>query len=128
VSFKKARITNFEMLLLRACKSREPEQRLNSLMRRFYLPVKSQLTNDYRISIRLSTLVDDYELFTVTDIVSALRAEDEWLYEREGDVLPLNYFTLLKRVLTSKIRHVTVSDFNDVENVRWPAWSKRYIK
>jgi hypothetical protein len=72
--------------------------------------------------------VDDYELFTVTDIVSALHAGDEWLYEREGDVLPLNYFTLLKRVLTSKIRHVTVSDFNDVENVRWPAWSKRYIK
>ena len=96
---------NTTQLFIRACKSKNPEKRINSVYRRFYTHHSDA---DIHIINILSRICDMYLKLRVVDVISEISPEKAWL-TCNGEY---NYNKACLSVLTSKIRLSEVKVFN----------------
>lgn len=98
-------LSKTEMLFIRACKSRNPQKRLKSVYRRFYL-ADVEHSDVYILGI-LAEIVDQYIPMTLTEALSRMNPEDIYTWKAEND----NYTSRCLASVTSYIRLTGASKF-----------------
>lgn len=86
-----------QTLFIRACKSKDPEKRVDSVYRRFYLPYNESDTN----AIIASLLIEIIEEYTPIRLHNLLRELSPQAYFYNPEV---EYWTKVKKILISHIR------------------------
>lgn len=103
-------MNKIDQLIIRACKSKDPDTRLKSVYRRFYL------SNDdlFFASITgiLARLCEDNLNFTVGALITELNPHNGWKYGVNPCNHDYDYWEHCSKVLTSKIRLSMVSEFD----------------
>lgn len=102
-------------LIIRACKSKDPHKRLESIYRRFWRADKSYtmlvMTN------RIAHLCDEYDLISLERFIS------DYLNSYARVMNEFKDNELLYSTLINTIRYTESKYFG--ENFPWPAWSRR---
>ncbi len=90
------------MLFIRACKSRNPLERLKTLTRRFYL-----VDDDATPCIKtvLTGICEDYKLISLSGFILSMHPQNVWKYKDSDTDDP----TL--KILISAVRHSSVDKF-----------------
>lgn len=99
-----------QTLFIRACKSKDPEKRVGSVYRRFYLPYNQSDTNAIIASI-LTEIVDEYTPIHLHNLLRELSPQ-AYFYNPETD-----YWTKVKKIL---INHIRLSHKDCFGNMRVP--------
>ena len=100
---------NIDQLFIRACKSREPEKRILSVYRRFYLSGGEQ-SYSHLVAI-LAKIINERIDYPLTDILSDLNPENPWRSaSNEG-----SYWERVFDLLVSKIRLARVSELQGLK-------------
>lgn len=103
-----------QTLFIRACKSKDPQTRVNSVYRRFYL---YQNVNDYILSQILVDIVEEFCPIKLNKILSELGGHPRFLYEKD-----LPHWTKVKQILIS---HIRLSHKDCSGNMRVPLMFKK---
>lgn len=90
-----------KQLIIRACKSNNPELRLKTLYRRFYLLNADDDTMHFSMAGILASICDEYLTIKTSRMVSDLCPGNRWKFGIEDDD---NYWQSMVKVLTSYIR------------------------
>ena len=85
-----------DQILIRACKSTNPRQRLLSVFRRFYLHTSKP---ERHLIVVLSRICDEYCPFNTSDLVEKLSPQNRWMYVDGSD-----FYSACIGVLITKIR------------------------
>ena len=64
-------MNKIDQLIVRACKSKDPEKRLDSVVRRFYLQQPNDSDKKYQLLNILVQIVNDYKLCSITQALFA---------------------------------------------------------
>lgn len=98
---------NLDQLFIRACKSREPLVRVNSVYRRFYLSQGGEDENVIAICNVLIYLIDRHCRGSWHLLIEELGPSKDWMYPPD-----LTYHARVLRIVISRIRlsHVKVFD------------------
>lgn len=89
-------IDNIDQLVIRACKSKHPYQRLHSVYRRFYIKKQDP---DQEIANLLAKICDRFTLVNSSELVNEMDPANNWKYDND-----INYWQQVVHVLSSKIR------------------------
>lgn len=89
-----------KQLIIRACKSKNPEKRLRTLYRRFYLTQVDDKT-DFFIAGILTSICDTYLNVTVTQMVSDFCPQTAWKHGIDDED---TYWAAAVKILTGYIR------------------------
>lgn len=96
-------MTKLEMLFIRACKSENPDRRIDRLYRMFYY---SQV-EDINIARILLSIADKYaEDMGIRNLIDDLAPGNAWKYGCDENS---NYYTKVRRIMTSRIQLTMVS-------------------
>jgi hypothetical protein len=98
---------NLELLFIRTCKSQNPEKRIKSVYRRFYLD-SGKFVDNHLLDI-LSKIVDKHLNITNTQMINLLNPDTSWMHLNKSGETP--YSTRVMRILISEIRHSSIDDF-----------------
>lgn len=93
------------MLFIRGCKSSNPNIRLRSIYRRYYLSINPSFI-DGHISNILAKICIEHNLASILDIIEGCNPSNQYLHLK-----PLTYSQLVNEVLIHKIRFTAASDF-----------------
>jgi hypothetical protein len=96
-------VDKIDLLIVRACKSREPLKRLHSVYRRFYL---IQGKPDKHLVVILSRLCDKYVPFKIIDVLNELSPATDWKYEECED-----FYSRAVMIMIIKIRLADIDCF-----------------
>jgi len=105
------------ILFIRACKSKNPNLRVNSVYRRFYLASDNTVINTWNICTVLSRICNDFGI-TIEMLVNDLNPTQRLRFNWEVDVSMEDQ--LLERLI-SYIRFVQV---DKLDGYIKPAWAK----
>lgn len=109
---------NLTKLFIRACKSNDPDVRLESVYRRFYLP--SGTGNRIHITTILMDICESYSLVTISKLIGAMSPENAWKYAPEdADEPEYSYVDAAYNALVSFIRF---SPIDRLPGLPRPAW------
>ncbi len=98
-----------DQLFIRACKSGQPEQRVLSVYRRFY--VQQSVPEVYtHLAQIMARICQEYELTNVLDLVTELDRGNTWYFNLDEDV---DCSHLCMRILMNKIRFAKTSKFKN---------------
>lgn len=99
-----------DALFIRACKSENPEVRIVSVYKRFYLrnDMEQEQLNVYLVDI-LERICTKYNLLNTSDLISGLSPGSHFSKDIKGEAVP--YWEKVLSILISKIR------LTDVEKV-----------
>jgi hypothetical protein len=96
---------NVKQLLIRACKSAEPQKRVRRVYRRFYLSSGDDAYINTALCGILAGIVDKYCPMTSCEFINQMSPDRDWMHP-EGD-----YHGRALSVLISKIRLTDASSF-----------------
>lgn len=97
-----------EMLFIRACKSKEPLKRLETLHKRIYVHESAARTENNLIS-ELSNICQNYDLIGVADLIREMsRAKDRYCFFTKKEI---SFQKLCLDVLISAIRFAEADIF-----------------
>ena len=112
---------NTTLLFIRACKSKDPRTRIESVYRRFYLTAESEEQKQQHIVGILSKVCDTAKIpITFVGMIDELHP-DHLIAKFEDEPQP--YITRARRVLEKYIRFTAVED---IEGYVKPAWANRF--
>ena len=97
-----------QTLFIRACKSKDPHTRVNSVYRRFYYS-KGKIDDRHLVNIFIK-IIDDFCPMSISKVLDNLRPDD---YFVDGDP----YWTRAKKVL---VNHIRLSHKDCFGNMRLP--------
>jgi hypothetical protein len=106
-------LTKLEILFVRACKSKNPKRRLNSVYRRFYC--RNNTPETYITSI-LSRICEENNLLSVTDLIEKLSISNRWKYSNTD--INMNSLTEYSRLILS----IMISTIQLTEIKRFPGF------
>lgn len=103
-------------LWIRACKSKNPDKRLRSILRRFYLVNFNEAQKTEAIIYHLSDIVDKYLTLRVYDIYCEL-IKEEW-YGTKDDRTPE------QKMLSFLAQKIAYTSIHKLEGLTPPCWVK----
>lgn len=112
-------MNKYEMLFVRACKSRNPAKRVRSVYSRFYLRNSDETENTFYIAGIIANICDKYHPISTSNLFTALHPGNKWKYGIEDDE---SYWASSIKIMISHLRLSEVSKF---EGYIGPGWSKR---
>ena len=92
------------LLFIRACKSRSPWKRVESVYKRFYYRV----ADDRAIASLLSQVCDKYAPISTKELIDGLNPNNKWMYANDSD----SYYETVSKVLISHLRLIAVDRIN----------------
>jgi len=112
---------NTTLLFIRACKSKDPRTRIESVYRRFYLKANSEEEKQKHIVIILAKVCDTAKIpINFTDIIENMHPDHVF---SKFATEPQTYTARARRVLESYIRFTPAVE---IEGYVAPAWAKRF--
>jgi hypothetical protein len=106
-----------EQLFIRACKSKDPQTRVRSVYRRYY--VNYTIPEPHIINI-LAKICDKYVPMKVTEMIYGLHPDNRWINGNGED--EYNYTIISLNVLINKIRF---SETNKFPGITSPAMFRK---
>jgi len=103
-------MNKIDQLIIRACKSKNPDTRLKSVYRRFYCSDEELFFAS--ITGILARLCEDNLSFTVGALITELNPGNGWKYGVNTIARDYNYWEHCSKVLSSRIRLSMVSEFD----------------
>lgn len=100
-------MNNLDQLLVRACKSKEPEIRLRSIYRRFYFSTDDEIRVRVSLVAILAKICDDNLTSTVTEVITGLSPNR---YNQLN--VEIEYLDRALSFLISKIRLTRIDEFD----------------
>lgn len=98
-----------ELLIIRACKSLDPETRLVSVYKRKYGNYDGK---DCYIAMILENICEKFDLVKTSDLLRDLHPDNQWKFNITDSITNINYWSLVKRILTSLIRLTPIDKFD----------------
>jgi len=92
------------ILFIRACKSRSPWKRVESVYKRFYYRV----AEDKFIAMLLNEVCEKYAPISSKELIDGLNPNNKWMYANESD----GYYATVAKVLISHLRLVAIDKLN----------------
>lgn len=99
-------MNNLQSLLIRACKSKDPERRLKSVYKRYYYP----RYNPKAVTQILVKLSEEFYPMTATTVFEMMAPENAWLYGENN-----NHYEHCVRILIS---HFQLAEINKLKGFR----------
>ncbi len=101
-------MNKYDMLFVRACKSRSPLTRVRSVYHRFYTRTAGKHEN-FNIARILASICDKYNPMSTGDLISALNPDNNWRY---GILDEDSHWTAALKIMISHLRLSEVSKFD----------------
>jgi len=105
-------LNKLDQLFIRACKSKEPQQRLLSVYRRFYF-ADDKVAQSVLAGI-LARLCEDYLDCTVSNLITELHPGNGWKYGVDTRAEYYDYWRHCTNVLCTQIRLSPITCFEDL--------------
>ncbi len=100
-------MNKYDMLFVRACKSRNPKIRIQSVYRRFFLSNDND-DHDFYIASIIATICDRYNPISTCNLLTALHPDSFWKY---GISKNESYWASSIKIMISHLRLSEVSKF-----------------
>jgi len=108
---------NLDQLLIRACKSKEPEIRLRSVYRRFYLSTDDEIRVRVSLVAILARICDDNLTSTITEVITGLSPNRYNILNTKTEYLD--------RTLSFLISKIRLAKTDDLQGLTPPAKFRR---
>ena len=100
-------LSSAEVLLVRACKSENPFERLHSVYRRFYMSADREMANFYLAGL-LTKIVQEHASISLAELISDLHPDNRWKCGVEPEE---TYWSAVVKILCTHIRLTSVDRF-----------------